>query len=173
MTWRIEGFVDLLTTAMDPSDTVPPFGVDPAIVGDGVVDFSLGIIATFDAPDVEGDNQPDDGAYAVDLQYLLVRIGNTTWDHTMPNTGVQFQIEGGAVTCLGGNITCTVPAHPDLELFMAASPGTWIALDERGADNLGTIEGTYSLRDGVTPEPATLALLGLGAVCLVARRRRK
>jgi hypothetical protein len=170
--WRIEGFADLLATTMETSDTVPPFGVDPAVVGDEEVDFSAGMIALFDAPDNEGDGRPDDGAYPADLQYFLAEIGDTTWDHTMPNGGLRLQVEGGLVAGVAVSLTDTMPAHPDLAFMLPASPGTWKAVDERNGLNLGTIEGTYTLRDGTVPEPATLALLGLGAAVVAARRRR-
>ena len=171
--WRVEGFADLLATTMVMSDSEPPFGVDPSIVTDEEVDFSVGMIARFDAPDNEGDGHPDDGTYEVDLEYFLARIGNATWDQTMPSTGMQMKVEGGLVTGMAGIYTATIPAHPDLEFALPASPGAWTALDERDGVNLGTIGGTYSLRDGRTPEPATLGLLGLGLAGLAASRRRR
>ena len=47
--------MDMFATAIEPGNNEPPFGIDPAIVSDGQVDFSAGIIASFDAPDDDGD----------------------------------------------------------------------------------------------------------------------
>lgn len=170
--WRIEGFADLLATDMDMTDTVPPFGLAPVIVGDDMVDFSAAIIAMFDAPDNDGDTRPDDGIYAMDLRYFRVQIGDTSWDEMMPGTDTMLQVQGGIVIGIGMTLTITVDDHPDLMISLPTSPGTWEALDERDGTNLGTVSGTYSLRDGVVPEPATISVLGLGLIALAARRWR-
>ncbi len=168
--WRIEGFIDMFATAIEPGNSEPPFGIDPAIASDGQVDFSAGMIAMFDAPDIGADGKPDDGLYAGDVAYFRVQIGDTSWDETMPSTGFEFQVEGGLVTGASVVITGTMPSHPDLSFMMPSSPGTWEALDERGDHNAGSILGTYTLRDGIVPEPATLGLL-LGGLALLKRRR--
>ena len=169
--WRVEGYIDLWAETIDQMNSVPPFGVDPAMASDGVVDFSAAIIAGFNAPDAEGDGKADDGLYDAHLQHFRLRIGDTEWDETMPGN-IQFQANGGLVAGVSVVLTVTVPSHPDLSLALPASPGTWKALDERGDVNHGTIAGTYALRDGVVvPEPAGLCLLGLAAVALRRTRR--
>ena len=171
--WRIEGFVDLFVEDITQTGTEVPFGISPFIASDGVVDFSAGIIATFEAPDNDRDGKPDNGLYPVDMEYFRVQIGDTSWDETMPSTGMQFQIEGGLVTGIKGTYTPTMPAHPDLSFMLPASPGAWEALDERGSDNVGSLIGSYALRDGIIPEPATMALLSIGGLMMLRRRRRR
>jgi len=119
-----------------------------------------------------------DGEYTADLQFFQVQIGDTNWDETMPNTGILLEVTGGVVSGMGGNMTCTVPVHPDLEFWLPTSPGAWEARDERSDRDevdLGLIRGTYALRDGVVPEPSSLTLLCIGTFSLLAfcRRRRK
>ena len=168
--WRVEGFADLWVETINAMNSVTPFGIDPSMASDGVVDFSAGMIAMFDAPDAPGDGKADDGLYGVRLQYFRLRICDTMWDETMPGD-IQFQLKDGLVTGASARLTDTMPAHPDMSLMLPASPGTWEALDQRGDVNHGTIAGTYSLRDGVVvPEPTTICLLALGA--LAARRKR-
>ena len=61
-------------------------------------------------------------------------------------------------------ITNTTHAHPDLEFIFASSPGNWVATDERYGDNLGTISGTYALRDAIVLELLPGDLNGDGLV---------
>ena len=172
--WHVEGFADMYADAMEPAGAdPPPFGIDPAIVDDDEMDFAAGMIATFAAGDRDNDGRPDDGLYPADVDLFRLRIGDTTWDETMPASEMLLGVKDGLVMGAQVRLTDTDASHPDLEFFMPASPGAWMALDERGDTNLGSISGNYVLRDATVPEPATLALLALGAAGLVARRRRK
>lgn len=166
--WYVEGYIDMWTLAVDPTGTEMPFGIDRDIVGDAVADFSAGVIARFDAPSTV-DSKPTDGLYDVEFEYFRLRIGDTAWDETMPGT-IQFHVFGGEVNDCWGVVTVTMPEHPDLSFELAASPGTWNALDERDDVDLGVVTGTYSLRDGKVPEPATACLLALLALSLPRRR---
>ena len=103
---------------------------------------------------------------------IFAQIGNTNWDQTMPNSGLLFQVADGLVSGVSVRVTDTMPAHPDLQFMFPASPGAWQALDERNGDNVGTIAGTYELRDGTVPEPGALSLLGIGIGAISLTRRR-
>jgi PEP-CTERM motif-containing protein len=166
--WKVEGFIDLWTQVIDPTTEEMPFGIDQDIVGDSIVDFESEVIARFSAP-ITGGDQPADGVYDAVFEYFQVRIGNTTWDQTMPGS-IQFKLTDGVVTGWSGIYTDTMPEHPDLSFMFPASPGTWEALDERNDVNLGVVKGTYSLRDGTVPEPATGLLLMLGMAAMLLRR---
>ena len=135
-----------------------------------MMDFSAGIIAWFDAPST-ADDTPVDGLYDVEFEYLLLQIGDTSWDETMPGT-IMFQVADGIVVGCEGIVTHTMPLHPDLSFAPPASPATWQALDLRGDVNLGVVRGCYSLRDGIVPEPATACLLAIGALAMTRRRRK-
>ena len=168
--WYVEGFVDMWVTAVDPTGEETPFDIDRDMASDGVMDFSAEVIARFAAAST-ADDEPVDGQYDVVVEHFLLRIGDTTWDETMPGTMMQFNVIGGVVNGLDVAYTCTMPAHPDLSLALPASPGTWEALDKRDDANLGTVMGTYELRDGIIPEPMTACLLVLGGLAVIRRRR--
>jgi len=167
--WYVEGYADMWAEDFDQTSAAMPFGIDPNIVGDGVMDFSAGVVAWFDAPST-ADDKPVDGMYDVVFEYLLVQIGDTSWDERMPGT-IQFQVVDGVVVGCDGALTLTMP-HPDLSFALPASPATWQAVDLRDDVNLGVVMGTYSLRDGIVPEPATACLLAIGALAMTRRRRK-
>ena len=146
--WRVEGFINMTALEILPTGAAMPFGVDSTIVGDSQIDFRVGVIATFTATDSTGAGTPDDGIYTPDTEYFRVQIGDTSWDETMPSQGLQFQIQGGIITGVSVVITDTMPAHPDLEFMFPASPGKWVATDDRNGDNVGSINGSYALMDG-------------------------
>ncbi len=137
---------------MPTSGKKTPFGVDDSIIWDDKIDFSAGVIATFVAPNHDGDLRPDNGLYTPTIRYFNVFIGNTHWDETLFNSEPEFQVQGGLVTGVRFTITQTKPGHPDLECKYPSSPGRWNALDERDEINLGTISGNYVLRDGIVDE---------------------
>ena len=150
--WKVEGFIDMTALEIMPTGTANPFGVDEAIIGDSEVDFHVGVIATFTAPDHDGDLKPDDGFYTATTRFFDVFIGNTHWDETMFSRDLGFQVQGRLVTGVRGVVCGTDHSQPDLEFMFPASPGAWLAIDERDGNNLGTISGSYVLRDGVVPE---------------------
>ena len=170
--WGIEGFIDMTALTVASTGDAVPFGLDPMIIGDDQIDFYAGIIASFIAPDNDGDLKPDDGIYMASTQFFDVFIGDTHWDHTLLTQDFDFQLQGGIVTGVGGMITNTMPGHPDLQFMLPTSPGQWVALDERNGNNLGTVSGTYALRNAVIPAPSSLSLVGIG-ILMVIRRRRK
>ena len=154
--WYVEGYIDMWAQAIDPTGAEMPFGIDPYIVGDAMLDFSAGVIARFDAPTAAAADKPVDGLYDADFEYFGLQIGDTTWDQTMPSA-IQFQVVGGVVNGSTGIYTDTLPAHPDLSFALPASPGSWVAQDKRDDVDLGVITGTYSLRDGeVLPDPCLI-----------------
>jgi len=79
--WRIEGYIDMWAESINPTNAKIPFGIDPSMASDGVVDFSAGIIAAFDAPDAEGDGKADDGLYDATVEHLR---RNNARQHSVP-----------------------------------------------------------------------------------------
>ncbi len=146
--WLVEGFINMTALEISPTGAAMPFGVDRTIIGDNQIDFRVGIIARFTATDNTGDGKPDDGIYTPEMEHFRVQVGNTGWDETMPNHNLKFQVQRGMVTDVSVILTVTMPSHPDLEFMFSASPGAWVAKDERDEDNVGTISGSYALRDG-------------------------
>jgi hypothetical protein len=170
--WGIEGFIDMTALTIASAGDAIPFGLDPTIIGDDQIDFHAGIIASFIAPDNDGDLKPDDGIYMASTQFFDVFIGDTHWDHTLLAQDFDFQLQGGIVAGVSGWITDTMPSHPDLQFMFPSSPGEWMALDERDGNNLGTVSGTYTLRNAVVPEPSSLSLFGIGLLMLIRRRQK-
>lgn len=162
--WGIEGFIDMTALKTAPTGSTVPFGVDSEIIGDDLVDFHAGIRASFIAPDDDGDLKPDDGLYAATTEFFDVVIGDTQWSHTIISRDFDLQLDRGVVTSVRCVISGTLREHPDLEFTLASSFGNWIATDERYGDNLGTISGTYALRDAIVLELIPGDLNGDGLV---------
>jgi hypothetical protein len=156
--WGIEGFIDMTALIAEPTGTAMPFGLDSEIIGDEQVDFHAAIKASFIGQDTDGDLMLDDGIYAATTEFFELSLGDTVWSHTMFTRDFDFQLQRGVVTDVRGVFTETGNDHPDLAYMFQASPGAWVATDERFEDNLGTISGSYTLRDGVVvvPEPASI-----------------
>jgi hypothetical protein len=146
--WRVEGFINMTALEILPTGAAMPFGVDSAIIDDDHIDFRVGVIATFTAADSTGGGKPDDGIYTPDMEHFRVQIGNTSWDETMPNHDLEFLLQDGIVTGVSVVITDTMPSHPDFESNFPASPGTWVATDDRDRNYVGIISGSYALMDG-------------------------
>ena len=157
--WGVEGFIDMTALTTAPTGAAMPFGVDSEIIGDDHVDFHAGIRASFIASDNDGDLKPDDGVYTATTGFFDVFVGDTRWSHTMFTRDFDFQLQRGVVTGVRG--------------VFPASPGEWVATDERFGDNLGTISGTHALRDSVVPEPSSLSLLAIGVLMLICRRWKR
>ncbi len=170
--WNVQGFVELAALTSAPTGEANPFHVDPSVIGDGLVDFHGGVIATFSAPTNPLTGKPQDGIVYPTINYFRLQIGDTGWDETMiPAESIEFQLQGGLVTGMRGTLTVTRPGHPNLAFVLPSSPGTWVATDDRDGVNLGTISGNYDLRDGVVPEPGTWPLLLAGPLIFNRYRR--
>ena len=115
-TWNVQGFVDMTALTSVPTGAAHPFHVDPSIIGDGLVDFYGGVIATFVAPTNAFTGKPEDGIYHPDMRYFRLQIGDTNWDEAMiPAESIAFQLQGGLVVGIRGVLTETLLSHPDLE----------------------------------------------------------
>lgn len=171
--WGIEGFVDMTALTIASTGDAVPFGLDPTIIVDDQIDFNAAIIASFIAPDNDGDLKPDDGIYRASTRFFNVFIGDTHWEKSMFANDFDFQLQGGIVTGMSGWITETMPSHPDLQFMLPSSPGEWMALDERNGNNLGTVSGTYTLRTAVVPVPSAvlLGMIGLSVAGVKLRKR--
>jgi hypothetical protein len=94
-----------------------------------------------------------DGDYEGTFATFELTIGNTSWDASMPHDAPLVRFQGGVAIGVVSTLTDTRPDHPDLMLFMPASPGAWEALDDDGVSNSGSITGTYLFAEGATGVP--------------------
>jgi hypothetical protein len=159
--WSIEGFVDLTATEYEP--TIPgslPFGLSSGVLDPGLQPaFSIALQGQFKAP---GDVGPTAGRYLGTFDVFRLQIGSAMWN-TTDAAALAFELmSGNTHVYVTGNTM--LANRPNLQLNLPASPGTWSALDVVGGAIRGRIGGTYTLRDGVVPEPSAVLLAAFGLV---------
>ncbi len=74
-------------------------------------------------------------------------IGEVNWNESQPHSSPQFLLSSGEIVAASVILTDTLPAHPDLSLFLPESPAAWKVKDENDASGKpifgGNFEGTY------------------------------
>jgi hypothetical protein len=136
---------------------------DPGAFGYGAnvpSEFQGSFQINLDNPPPASEPVPD-GDYEGTFEVFELTIGDTNWDASMPHDAPLVRFQGGVAIGVLSTITITLP-HPDLMLFLPASPGTWEALDDDGVSNNGSITGTYAFAEAGSGAPT------LGAWALVA-----
>jgi hypothetical protein len=163
--WSIEGFVDLTATEYQPTEPGSlPFGLSSEILAPGLQPaFRIALRGRFKAA---GDDAPAAGRYPGTFDVFRLQIGNALWN-TQDAAALAFELmSGNTHVYVTGNTMLANRAN--LQLNLPASQGTWFALDVVDGTIRGRIGGTYTLRDGVVPEPSAVLLAAFG---LVWRRR--
>jgi hypothetical protein len=159
--WSIEGYIDLTATEYEP--TIPgslPFGLSSGILDPGGQPaFTAAVRGQFSAP---GAASPPAGRYLGTFDVFRLQIGNAMWN-TKDAAALAFELmSGNTHVYVTGNTMLS--DRPNLQLNLPASPGTWSALDVVDGAIRGRIGGTYTLRDGVVPEPSAVLLAAFGLV---------
>jgi len=129
---------------------------DPGAFGYGAnvpSEFQGSFEITLDDPPPASEPVPD-GDYEGTFVTFELSIGDTSWDASMPHDPPLVRFQGGVAIGVFCPVTVTLPDHPDLLLFMPASPGTWEALDEDGVSSNGSITGTYAFAEPPSGTPA-------------------
>jgi len=76
-------------------------------------------------------------------------IGEVNWNESQPHSSPQFLLSSGGIDALSVIVTYTLPAHPDLALFLPESPATWEVKDENDPTGKpifgGNFGGTYTI----------------------------
>jgi len=104
-------------------------------------------------------------------------IGDINWnesqipvDRTFQFLISEFEIEG-----IYGTYTDTMPAHPDLTLYLPGSPAIWSVKDEMDLTGApifgGNFGGTYTIT--TVPVPSALLLSGVGVSLVTWYRKRR
>jgi len=132
--WRADLTVDYI------EEDVRGISIGDQFVATFEVDPSL-----FEAPD-----DVQDGRF-VDFN---LTIGEVNWNESQPHTTPQFMLSPGSIDALSVTLTDTMPAHPDLSLFLPQSPATWEVKDENDPTGIPIFGGDFGGTYTVTPVSA-------------------
>ncbi|MCB9850188.1 MAG: PEP-CTERM sorting domain-containing protein [Phycisphaerales bacterium] len=117
-------------------------------------------------PDLQGAQVPFNGTWETEL---MIAIGYAEWSTSFPltNSYDTYSVDFVDLTPnYYANIAPYFGGLPNLN-----DPGLKIQLITRSSIGTGTGRLHYDQISGIVPEPASLALLGLGAFALIQRRR--
>lgn len=88
-----------------------------------------------------------DGVHYSRLVNFDLTIGEVNWNESQPHSSPQFLLLFGRIDALSVILTTTLPAHPDLSLFLPESPASWAVEDENDPTGKpvfgGDFRGTY------------------------------
>ena len=96
---------------------------------------------------------------------------DTAWDNVSGNDWRAITPGVDLITAAGGAGTYTLQVYLERDHSWSGGSAT-VQLDQAGANSSATPwEATFTVNPAAVPEPATMSLLGLGALAMVIRRK--